>query len=243
MRPACLIVTALLLCAVALLEAFSLPAGALSLTALRAPLAAGASHRRRREGQRFVAPLRLSGGSEVEPHGGSEVKVEPRGEGPLAPPPPPDAAPKTPSEASSCGKKRIFSWIEARRYAHSFGFETREEYQEYGCPGAYSLPKKPDEVYAKEWVDWDDWLGTMLPFEEARERSRSQQIASNADWMELVSEAGDKNIEWFDDRVPIWPDTYRKYQDKWNGWDDWLGLKPKKASKANPPPSLGPPGP
>ena len=48
------------------------------------------------------------------------------------------------------------------------GFSTRDEWDEYQCPGAYRLPKRPDEAWPDEWQGWDDWLGKPREYDEAR---------------------------------------------------------------------------
>uniref|UniRef100_A0A7S4U7A6 Uncharacterized protein n=1 Tax=Guillardia theta TaxID=55529 RepID=A0A7S4U7A6_GUITH len=117
--------------------------------------------------------------------------------------------------------KVLFSFEEARKYARSFGFSSREEFEEYGCAGAYRLPKRPDLVYPKEWKGWDDWLGTMLPFSEARERARMSGIQSEEEWRARVQEGPDA---WLDARIPVKPDSFPPYAEDWKGWKDWLGV-------------------
>ena len=52
--------------------------------------------------------------------------------------------------------------------ARSMGLSSKDEWDEYACPGAYRLPKDADVVWASEFKSWPDWLGLMLPFAEAR---------------------------------------------------------------------------
>lgn len=53
-------------------------------------------------------------------------------------------------------------FAQARAMARSMGMASREEWDEYSCPGAYRLPNDPDVVWAADWQGWDDWLGSML---------------------------------------------------------------------------------
>ena len=46
---------------------------------------------------------------------------------------------------------------EARAMARSMGMSSREEWEEYSCPGAYRLPNDPDVVWAADWQGWGDW--------------------------------------------------------------------------------------
>jgi len=60
-----------------------------------------------------------------------------------------------------CTPRRATPWSfdEARAYARSFGFATRDEYLEYRCPGAYALPRDPVATYGERWTSWADFLG------------------------------------------------------------------------------------
>ena len=125
-----------------------------------------------------------------------------------------ESGPVQPGEAGA--RTTRYSFAEARKYARSFGFQTEEEYREYKCAGAYSkalLPADPASVFADDWylhqwsssvfsasptlwpqtltlmhgrTDWGDWLGSMLPFEEARLRVRALNIASEDEWKQMV---------------------------------------------------------
>ena len=75
-----------------------------------------------------------------------------------ATPPRESTAPIAPAASASAGKKssssrsrrrrrRLFSFAEARRMARGHGFDSREEFHEYSCPGAYQIPKDADVVW------------------------------------------------------------------------------------------------
>lgn len=44
--------------------------------------------------------------------------------------------------------KRLFTFDEARKIARGHGFDSKEEFIEYTCPGAYQIPKDADVVWA-----------------------------------------------------------------------------------------------
>jgi len=119
-------------------------------------------------------------------------------------------------------KKKLYPFIEARKIARGHGFQTKEEFIEYECAGAYQLPKNPDEVWKNEWRGWDDFLGVPLPFHQGREVARALEgIRSSEDYFELMRRKP------FDDndlasRLPFRPDLF--YKSDWQSWDDWLGL-------------------
>lgn len=62
--------------------------------------------------------------------------------------------------------KKLYTFAEARRIARGHGFDSREEFIAYTCPGAYQIPKNADEVWSEEWRGWDDFLGICLDFHE-----------------------------------------------------------------------------
>ena len=65
---------------------------------------------------------------------------------------------RTPSLLSA---KTVWTFEEAREYARSFGFGTKDEYIEYRCPGAYALPRDPVAAFGDRWTSWPDYLGLV----------------------------------------------------------------------------------
>ena len=65
---------------------------------------------------------------------------------------------RTPSLLSA---KTVWTFEEAREYARSFGFGSKDEYVEYRCPGAYALPRDPVAAFGDRWTSWPDYLGLV----------------------------------------------------------------------------------
>ncbi|CAE8639440.1 unnamed protein product [Polarella glacialis] len=147
--------------------------------------------------------------------------------------------------ARSAGQsKRLYPFEEARMMAQSMGFSSKEEWDEYSCPGAYQLPKNADEVYASEFVDWGDWLGIILPFAEARVKTRSLgfkcqeeyvlyatgdeaiPVASSGPVFHSHAAGGKRTGVKPNSRLPALPDLFYK---EWKGWQDWLGTSSSRA--------------
>lgn len=85
-----------------------------------------------------------------------------------------------------------------------------------------STQMEPDVVYAAEWVDWGDFLGSLLDYGAARAQVKGLQIRSEEEWLAKVEEnAGQPLIE----RVPTRPDKVPSYRSQWVGWAHWLGLE------------------
>lgn len=142
--------------------------------------------------------------------------------------------------------KRVLASLpfdQARAMARAMGMASKEEWDEYSCPGAYRLPSDPDNVWVNEWRGWDDWLGVMLPFDVARIQVRKLGLQSQAEFeavkreSELMEKAdpdawnGSHALRLRDGgvvasdvdlgRLPIKPDLV--YAQQWAGWDDFLG--------------------
>jgi hypothetical protein len=116
-------------------------------------------------------------------------------------------------------KRALYSFTEARKIARTYGF-TKEEFLDYDCPGAYQLPKNPQEVWKEEWKGWEDFLGTCLTFDEGRRVARSLgDVNSKEEYLELFREKklSDHDIA---SRLPYRPDL--KYKGKWISWQDFL---------------------
>lgn len=116
-------------------------------------------------------------------------------------------------------KKALYSFQEARKIARNHGFETKEEFLEYECPGAYQLPKTPEQVWSEEWKGFDDFLGICWRFDEGKAIARKLNIKSRDEYIKLFE---DRKIEDDDpaSRLPLRPDLM--YKAEWVGWDDWL---------------------
>ena len=52
-----------------------------------------------------------------------------------------------PESTKTTKSRRLFSFDEARRIARGHGFDSKEEFLEYTCPGAYQIPKDADVVW------------------------------------------------------------------------------------------------
>ena len=127
--------------------------------------------------------------------------------------------------ASKCKKASLYSFREARRIARGHGFDSKEEFLEYSCPGAYQLPKNPESIWTDEWRGWDDFLATTYcNFEEARLVARELGVNSEDDYINLFRQ---KKID--EDspaiRLPFRPDLH--FKKDWKGWNDWLGVDTK----------------
>ena len=126
---------------------------------------------------------------------------------------------KCSSAKNNNNKKALYPWREARRIARGHGFSSKQEFIDYECPGAYQLPKNPDEIWKDDWISWEDWLGICLDFEQGRDVARKLNVKTEEEYLKLFTEKliDDDDIA---SRLPYRPDL--KYKSEWQGWDDWL---------------------
>jgi hypothetical protein len=119
----------------------------------------------------------------------------------------------------SKAKAALYPFSEARKIARGHGFSSMQEFFEYDCPGAYQLPKNPNEVWSDDWKGWDDFLGTILDWEESRRVARTLNVNSEEEYLKLFQEKKLRDDD-IASRLPYRPDL--KYSDQWVSWDDFL---------------------
>ena len=129
---------------------------------------------------------------------------------------------------SSVGKANWRPFNEARKFVHSLGLESVEQWRIYinGETKPADIPNAPDRVYLNDgWSGYGDWLGTgviasqnmeYLPFADARLFIRNLKLENSSQWRDYCL-SGDKPSN-----IPAAPErTYAN--DGWCGYGDWLG--------------------
>ena len=101
----------------------------------------------------------------------------------------------------------------------SLGLRSREEYLDYRR-GPY-LPSRPDEMYAEDWVGWDEFLGVMRSFDEARYIVRHVLRLSSVEEYNDFVRADTKRAEGL--RIPARPDVVYK-DEGWESFDHFFGI-------------------
>ena len=125
-------------------------------------------------------------------------------------------------------RKKLYPFEEARRLARGHGFSSVQEFLDYDCPGVYQVPKNSPELYPKEWISWEDFLGLALDFESALTNVKSLHWISKEEYMSQIAPDGKGKKAGIDDeshwiyRLPYQPDLY--YRDSWISWEHFLGL-------------------
>jgi len=116
--------------------------------------------------------------------------------------------------------RKLLPYEYARNRVMSWGLRSKEEYHAE-IKGPY-LPKRPDEMYASDWISWDEFLGVMRPYEDA------QHIVQNVLRLESKEEYDNfvltdkKRAEGL--RIPAKPHIV--YRDKgWKSFDHFFGIR------------------
>ena len=105
---------------------------------------------------------------------------------------------------------------QARQKVMTLGLRSKSEWDEFVADGKRGfgpyLPNRPDEMYADDWVSWDEFLGLMRPYNETREIVRKVlKLRSMDEYFDFVK-ADIKRAEGL--RIPAKPDiVYKK-----KGW-------------------------
>lgn len=132
--------------------------------------------------------------------------------------------------------KNFLSYEEAREMVRNEMLHSRAAYEHWwDREKPKTIPRFPYRVYTKEWVSWNDFLGTnnefrvinkaWRPFKEAVLYAHTLHLKSYNDWMEYVK----INAEQWPEDIPKRPDVA---YDKWVSWTHWLGNKPVEALQA-----------
>lgn len=106
--------------------------------------------------------------------------------------------------------RKLIPYETARAQAVAMGMSTQEEYQRWR-KGPYQI-QRPDEMYAAEWISWDEFLGSMRSYEDTQKVVRLLQLKSMEEYHEFVR-LDPKRAEGL--RIPAKPDSV--YRDC--GWE------------------------
>lgn len=120
--------------------------------------------------------------------------------------------------------RKLIPYESARARAMSLGLRSKGEWDEYledgDCHehGPY-LPTRPDLMYPDDWVNWEEFLGIMRPYEEARDLVKTLGI-QNFDEYERFVRANKKRAEGL--RIPAKPHIVYK-NTGWVSFEDFFG--------------------
>jgi hypothetical protein len=107
-----------------------------------------------------------------------------------------------------------------RKRVIRFGHRSKEDWDEAvssGQLGAY-VPSHPDEMYAPEWLSWDEWLGLIRPYNETRHLAVHVLGLKSLDQYIIFVRSDPKRAEGL--RIPVRPDL--RYKDEWTSEQDFF---------------------
>ncbi len=119
---------------------------------------------------------------------------------------------------------KLIPYEKARQSVLSLGLQSKEEWDDYilngkEFHGAY-IPNRPDEMYADEWISWDEFLGSMRSYEQTKDIVQNVLKLNGRMEYELFVRRNPKRAEGL--RIPLLPWKY--YNDKgWENDDDFFG--------------------
>ena len=73
------------------------------------------------------------------------------------------------------------------------------------------VPNRPDEMYAPEWVSWEEFLGLMRSYDETRHLAVNVLGLKSFDDYILFVRGNPKRAEGL--RIPVRPDLF--YKEEW----------------------------
>jgi hypothetical protein len=116
--------------------------------------------------------------------------------------------------------RKLIPYEKCRQRVIRFGHRNKADWDEAvssGLLGAY-VPARPDEMYAPEWVSWEEWLGLMRSYEETRHLAVNVLGLGSLDEYIIFVRQNPKRAEGL--RIPVRPDV--KYKEEWASEEDFF---------------------
>lgn len=109
--------------------------------------------------------------------------------------------------------RKLNPYEKARARVISFGHRSKDDWDEAASSGQLGqyVPTYPDEMYAPEWVGWDEWLGLMRGYNETQQLAVHILGLKSLDEYYIFVKSDSKRAEGL--RIPLRPDLY--YEDEW----------------------------
>jgi hypothetical protein len=117
--------------------------------------------------------------------------------------------------------RRLNPYDKVRARVISFGHRSKDDWDDAvssGQLGQY-VPNHPDEMYAPEWVSWDEFLGLMRDYNETRNLATNILGLKCLDDYLVFVKSNSKRAEGL--RIPVRPDLY--YEDEWKDEQSFFG--------------------
>ena len=122
--------------------------------------------------------------------------------------------------------RKLNPYEKVRQRVLAFGHRSKADWDDCvssGQQGAY-VPARPDEMYAPEWVGWEEFLGIMRSYESTQHIALHVLGLKSLDEYIIFVRQDPKRAEGL--RIPVRPDLF--YKDEWISEDDFFQTKKKK---------------
>jgi hypothetical protein len=109
--------------------------------------------------------------------------------------------------------RKLNPYEKARARVISFGHRSKDDWDEAASSGQLGqyVPTYPDEMYAPEWVGWDEWLGLMRSYNDTQQLVTTILGLKSLDEYFIFVKSDSKRAEGL--RIPLRPDLY--YENEW----------------------------
>ena len=117
--------------------------------------------------------------------------------------------------------RKLNPYERARTRVLGFGHRSKDDWDDAvssGQLGQY-VPSYPDEMYAPEWVNWDEWLGLMKSYNDTKNLATNILRLKSLDDYILFVRSDSKRAEGL--RIPVRPDI--RYKDEWIDEESFFG--------------------
>jgi hypothetical protein len=116
--------------------------------------------------------------------------------------------------------RKLNPYEQCRQRVLNFGHRSKQDWDEAmesGQLGSY-VPSHPDEMYAPEWVSWEEWLGVMRSYEETRNLAVHVLRLKSLDDYIIFVRSNPKRGEGL--RIPVRPDLF--YKAEWTSEQEFF---------------------
>ena len=103
----------------------------------------------------------------------------------------------------------------------NFGHRSKDDWDDAVASGQLGqyVPSYPDEMYASEWVSWEEWLGIMRSYNDTKNLATTILDLKSLDDYLLFVKGDSKRARGL--RIPVRPDIY--YKDDWIDEESFFG--------------------
>jgi hypothetical protein len=119
--------------------------------------------------------------------------------------------------------RKLLPYEFARKSVIRLGLRSRDEWEEFLADGKKALgpyvPNRPDEMYADDWVSWEEFLGVIRPYEEVKNIVQNVLKIRSMDEYKAFVKSNTERAEGL--RIPAVPDKF--YRDEWVSAEHFFG--------------------